>query len=149
MALFNGFSRQTDCKMMFAKCYSRNMFTRSSFTQICTFQIASTQHAASPETQEGQEWQQLIRGCNWQVLEWFTKFRGLSEQKRGQTGRREGAGGTICSCGFGEGFFCQRAAAKGPAAFTSVWSASEQSFWPAAHHKALKKIDSSPFFFNI
>lgn len=40
------------------------MFTHSSFTQIRTIQIASTKQPASPETQEGKEWQQLITGFN-------------------------------------------------------------------------------------
>lgn len=50
------------------------MFTDSSFTQISTIQIASTHHPASPETQEGKEWQQLITGFNSQgapdVIAW-------------------------------------------------------------------------------
>lgn len=62
------------------------MFTHSSCNQISTIRIASPKHPASPETQEGKEWHQLITGFNSQGApsEGFgvvTKFRGLSERK--------------------------------------------------------------------
>lgn len=86
----------------------------------------------------------LIRMLLLKMLEWLLKF-GVYQSKKGPDSKEWRCRGTICSCRFGWGlFFCQWAAAKGPAAFTSVSSAPEQSILSAAQHKVAKKMDSSP-----